>query len=409
MLGLLLVLAGCGHACMSEKDKLAMLNAIPDQPRFMAFVLRSYTGSRQHLLIAAREMLTASALNGETKKSGATAEIHQMKAAGQLREHALGAVSFKNAISIQQAMEIATGVEHRLADPKKPGARETVRIDLIWVQGVKMKASGLELPSPEIAGNSHVAYYFEESIHSMGLEAFPDKAERDHMARTIRNAPDVQESGWGMNFDLHESLGFYRKPDHNEWRDFAPDKAEILAIAGCAVGAAVIECVRARGTVEKTVEPAIAKEIEEGLATEHPERWSTSAMNENSFGIDRGWAAVEERRKIEMAKVILIDIAVNPGVSDEALVMRWASEVQSTARQNWLRLGHVVVFALEQGRIRGAILGEESEKPVPATELLGARVKYDPENGIGSPQRGIASYVVCLLTGQLFNQPSGGQ
>jgi hypothetical protein len=70
VLGLLLVLAGCGHSCMSEKDKLAMLNAIPDKPRFMAFVLRSYTGSRQHLLIAAREMLTASALDGDPKKSG---------------------------------------------------------------------------------------------------------------------------------------------------------------------------------------------------------------------------------------------------------------------------------------------------------------------------------------------------
>ncbi|HEY5285366.1 MAG TPA: hypothetical protein VIM14_21410, partial [Polyangia bacterium] len=89
VLGLLLVLAGCGHACMSEKDKRALLNAIPDKPRFMAFVLRSYTGSRQHLLIAAREMLTASPLDGEPKKSGATFEVHQMKASDQLREHVL--------------------------------------------------------------------------------------------------------------------------------------------------------------------------------------------------------------------------------------------------------------------------------------------------------------------------------
>jgi hypothetical protein len=238
----------------------------------------------------------------------------------------------------------------------------------------------------------------------MGLEAFPDKGERDHMVKMIKNAPDVQEVGWGMRFDLQESLGFYRKPDHNEWVRSGPDKPEILAGAGCAVGAAVIERVRARSMVEKAVEPAIAKEIEDGLSTRHPERWSVAAMRENSYGIERGRAAVEERRKIELAKVVSIDISVDPRASDEALVMRWASEVQAVARQNWLRLGHVVVFALEPGRIRGAVLGQDSDKPVPAVELIGARVKYDPERGLNSPDRGDNYYDVSLQTGQLFDQ-----
>jgi 7,8-dihydro-6-hydroxymethylpterin-pyrophosphokinase len=390
---------------MSEKDKLAMLNAIPDKPRFMVFVLRSYTGSRQHLLIAAREMLTASALDGDPKKSGATFEVHQMKAAGQLPEHALGAVSFKNALSIQQALDIAASVERKLEDPKKPGARETVRIDLIWVQGVKMKTPGLELPSPEIAGNGYLAFYFEESIHSMGLEAFPDKGERDHMVKTIKNAPDIQEGGWAMRFNLKESLAFYRKPDHNEWTDSGPDKAEILAITGCAVGAAVIERVRARGTVEKPVDPSVAKEMTEV----DPQSWSEAADRENHYGVERGTTAVEERRRIALSKVLSIDIAVDPKAKDEALVTRWASEVQSVTRQNWLRLGHVVIFALEPGRIRGAILGQESDKPVPGVELLGARVKYDPERGLNSPDRGDNYYDVYLKTGQLFDQGSGDQ
>jgi hypothetical protein len=388
---------------MSEKDKLAMLNAIPDKPRFMVFVLRSYTGSRRHLLIAAREMLTASALGGDPKKRGATIKVRQMKAAGQLREHAIGAVSFQNAVSIQQALDIAAGVERKLEDPKKPGARETVRIDLIWVQGVKMKTPGLELPSPEIAGNSYLAYYFEESVHSRGIEAFPDKSERDHMVKTIKNAPEIQEGGWGMIFDLQESLAFYRKPDHNEWACSGPDKAEILASAGCAVGAAVIERVRARGVVEKPVDPAVAKEIEREIE-DSSYRTSHAATMENSDSIERGWAAVEERRKIGLAKVAPIDIAVDPRASDEALVMRWASEVQSVARQNWLRLGHVVVFDLEPGRIRGAVFGQESDRPVPAVELLGARVKYDPDRGLNSPDRGDNYYDVSLQTGQLFDQ-----
>lgn len=158
VLGLLLFLVGCGHACMSEKDKRAMLDAIPDKPRFMAFVLRSYTGSRQHLLIAARRLLAESVLGGDPKKQDWSGKVSQLKASQKLREHVIGAASFQNAVSIQQALDIATEVEHKLEDPQKPGARETVRIDLVWVQGVKMKMPELELPSPEIAGNSSLAY-----------------------------------------------------------------------------------------------------------------------------------------------------------------------------------------------------------------------------------------------------------
>ncbi len=384
---------------MSEKDKLAMLNAIPDKPRFMAFVLRSYTGSRQHLLIAAREMLTASALGGDPKKRGATIKVHQMKPAGQLREHAIGAVSFQNTVSIQQALDIAASVERKLEDPKKPGARETVRVDLIWVQGVKMKAPGLELPSPEIAGNKNLALDFEESVHSMGFEAFPDKGDRNHMAKLVENAPEIQEEGWGMIFDLEDSLGFYRKPDHNEWTAAGPDKAEILASSGCAVGAAVIERIHAQGAVEKPVDPAIAKEIE----VTNPRRWSLPADRENHFGIQRGRVAVEERRKIDLVQVIPIDVAVNPRSTDEALVMLWTSEVQSAARQKLLQLGQVVVFALEPDRIRGAILGRGSDKPIPGVELLGASMNFDPARGLGSPVRGSNYYDFHLSTGQLFD------
>jgi hypothetical protein len=169
------------------------------------------------------------------------------------------------------------------------------------------------------------------------------------------------------------------------------------------VGAAVIERERARGTVEKPVDPAIAEEIAREIE-DRSYRTSEAATIENSDSIERGWAAVEEQRKIELAKAIPIDIAVDPRASNETLVMRWASEVQSVARQNWIRLGHVVIFALETDRIRGAVLGKESDKPVPGVELLGARVKYDPERGLNSPDRGDNYYDVYLKTGKLFDQ-----
>jgi hypothetical protein len=127
-------------------------------------------------------------------------------------------------------------------------------------------------------------------------------------------------------------------------------------------------------------------------------------MEENSFAIERGRIAVQERQKIPLSKVIPIDLSVDPKAKDEALVMRWASEVQSVARQSWLKLGQAVVNAVEPGRIRGAILGQESDQPIPGVELLGARVNFDPERGLNSPQRGANYYDVYLLTGLLFDQ-----
>jgi hypothetical protein len=161
----------------------------------------------------------------------------------------------------------------------------------------------------------------------------------------------------------------------------------------------VIERERSRGTVEEPVDPKVAKE----MTDVDPQEWSEAADRENHYSIKRGWMAIEERRKIQMVKVIPIDIAVDPGASNEALVMRWASELQSVTRQNWLRLGHVVIFALEPGRIRGAVLGQESDKPVPGVELLGARVNYDPNRGLNSPDRGDNYYDIYLHTGQLFD------
>ncbi len=207
-----------------------------------------------------------------------------------------------------------------------------------------------------------------------------------------------------MEFDLKESLGFYRKPDFNEWVAAGPDKAEILASAGCAVGAAVIERVRAGGAAEKPVDPDVAKEIEVGLAERHAERWSVAAMTENSYGVQRGLAAVEEQSLIPLVKEIPMDISVDPKGPDEALVMRWSSEVQSTARQNWLRLGQVVVYAVEAGWVRGALLGEASDRPIPGVELSGAKANYDPNRGRKSLKPGVNYYDYRLSTGQLFNQ-----
>ena len=127
-------------------------------------------------------------------------------------------------------------------------------------------------------------------------------------------------------------------------------------------------------------------------------------MEENSYGVELGWAAIEEQRKIELTRLAPVDVPVGSGLDDNDLMMRWASEVQAASREQSLRLGQVVVFAVEPNRIRGAVLGKESDSPIPGVRILGARVKFDSDWGVGGRQEGLARYSFFLSTGLLFDQ-----
>lgn len=379
LMALLGMALGCRGACMSEKAKMEMLTAVPEKPRYIAFILRSYSGSRQHLLVAANELLDASRLGGDPKKRGGGG-LRVMEAKGNLREHYLGALRYKTNVSIQQALDIARAVEKKLEDPREPGARETVRVDLAWVQGVTLTVPGkITLPSPELDSDGGVAWMFEDAIRHVVLEVFGSRGEAQAFLEKSGRLPEIQETKREIRFSMMKSLGMYRKVGHREWVARGPNLAEVLAGIGCAVATAPIEARRTSSEGEMPLDPKLAKLVEE----QNSDLWSHETLMENSYGVERGRDALNERRKIRFAESVDLEVAVLPATKEDRLMLRWASEVQALAREKQFRVGHVAVVAQEPGRIRGVLFGERSERPVPGVEILGARFREYPEEPEG--------------------------
>jgi hypothetical protein len=395
-MALIAMAVGCRGACMSEKAKMELLKAVPDQPRYMSFLMRSYTGSRQHLLVAARELLALSPVGGGDPEEQRWSNLYIMKAREPLREHLMGVFSVRNQISIEQAVATAKEVETRLADPKSPGARETVAIELLWVENVVLKLPDLTLPSPEIDGNVAVAFQFEESLHAVATRIFPDKSDQRAMRSAMERAPTVQDHYGNMDFELKDSLGLDRKVGHNEWSGFAPDRSELLAVAGMAVGIAVIERLQAREAPEEPVDPELVRELEGD-----PTNWSEKADMFNHRTVVRGRGAVNEQLKIKPRFLLPVAVKVDKNASEETLFMRWMSEVQSTSREKQLRVGLAIVTAAGENWVRGAILGEPATGSLPGIELLGVRLDSDPSSTL-------AARDLRVKTGELFGQPPVG-
>lgn len=380
-----------------------MLNAEPAHPRYMALLLRSYTGSRQQLLVAARRLLEASPLVGDPSRNGASSEVSLLRAGGDWPECVAASLSFRNSLSVERALGIAAEVERQLADPKKPGARATVRIDLIWVQGVELKTPSLELPSPELFKNQVFGSLMEESLQKWGLEAFPEQGPRERMIKAMHSAPFPQADGWHRPYSFEQCLQLNRKPDQQDWMAYEPGRAEALAVAGFAVGVALRERLDAHEHAFAPVDPVVAEEVERGLQSETVVVWSPKAQEEVDFVIERGRTMVEATDRRGPAVMMPVSIQFADGTPEDRRALRWASEVQFVARQNKLRIGQVVVLADEPTGVRGMVLGAPVEVPPPGVQLIDARLTYVPDPCPACAESGARQWTLRLMAGELFD------
>jgi hypothetical protein len=399
-LGLLLV--GCGHTCKGDKDCRMTLNAEPAHARTMAFLLRSYTGSRQQLLVAARRLLEASPLVGDPSRNGASSEVSLVRKSGKWPECLVASLSFRNSLSIERVLEIATQVERQLADPQKPGARETVRIDLVWVEGVAFKSPSLELPSPELFENGVFGSFMEESLQKWGLEAFPEQGPRERMIKALHAAPFPQADGWHRPFSFEQCLQLARKPEQQLWMGFESGRAEALAVAGFAAGVALAERLDAQEHAFAPVDPVVAKEVEHGLNSAAAVVWSPKAQEEVDFTIKRGRTLIEAADRSGPAVVFPVSVQFAGGATDDQRVLRWVSEVQLVARQHHLYVGQVVVLADEPTVVRGLVLGNPVGGPWPGVQLIDAGLTYVPDPCPACAESGARLWHLRLVTGDLF-------
>lgn len=381
-----------------------MLNAEPAQPRYMAFLLRSYTGSRQQLLVAARRLLEASPLRGDGSRVNNSGAVWLMRRTEQSPEHVAAAVSFRNSVSVTQALGIARAVERQLEDPKKPGTRETVRIDLLWVQDVEAKTPTLELPHPDLFKTLSVAFLFERALHERGNEAFPNERQRDRMAAALQSAPDTQKTGWNRPLWLDESLGFYRTAHGQTWFTEEPGRAEALSMAGFSVGTALRERVDADENRVGLVDPQLGDELDRMVLSGKSPNLSAEADAEWSFGIKRGQAAAATLDSLPMNVLVPVSVDLPQDMPDSKRAFRWAAEVQSACREHNVQMSQVVVVADEPTNVRGYVLGQLLTGMPPGVQLLDTELSYVPDTYPEAiPTYGESVWHLRIMTGALFH------
>lgn len=367
------------------------LTAVPDSARHMVFLLRAYTGSRRHLMVVARDLLAQSALGVGTDHRSQSNALHNMLPSPSRPGHLLAATSLRTRASVRQSLDAARKVEASLQDGH-PGARPTISVDLLWMEGVSLDLPGLKLPAAEIAGDSHIALAFGQALSQWGKEAIPDDGERTRLAQQIEDAPEVQESSWGEPFTIAQPW-MVRKPEGFTWVVFGRDLAELLAEAGNAVAVARMERARPGAASLPPIDDKLAHELD----TMESNEWSEKASRENWKVGDRVKESMEAVQALGLGATARVSLDVPVPLDMNALALRWVREVQEAARKESIVPAMVLVTAVEATQVRGIVLGAKLKEPVPPVEIRGVTLR-------GGTDQDAGRFTARVTTGGLFHE-----
>ena len=162
-----------------------MLTDQPEKPRSVVFGLRSYSGSRTSFLLTAEALLKTSPGLKLIKESSIEVYGPEGSTPGYLAASILG----QSRLSVQELVALGQRVEDRLADPKAPKARSSLRLELLWVEGVELKAPGIELPHPELFTRSWAVGTFTRAAE----EAVRTKDESRRLLNALQSVQGPHE------------------------------------------------------------------------------------------------------------------------------------------------------------------------------------------------------------------------
>ena len=313
-----------------------MLTDTPDKPRGAVFGLRSYGGSRTAFLLTAETLFKQAP--GVKLTGDSTIEIYAPE--GSTPGYMAASILCESQLSIDDLVKLAHGVEERLADPEHPGARQTLRVDLMWVAGVDLKTSQLELPSPELFTKSWAIGTFMRAAE----QAVPTRAESARLLNAFEKVSGPHEVG-GVPL-LPPELSLDRplpsQPPQDLWKVQGNDWPDGLAAAAYALG--VIALDRAQGKPENPYALLDAKNAAKGIRSE---------------------------------RIVPVEASAAGAATDSELARAWLLAVDEALRANELRLATAVIFQASDGRMRGALIGAPAGK-LPELPLPGVRADRDP-------------------------------
>lgn len=225
----LVILAGLASTSFSM-SKVVMnsdLRSASPQPRHLAIVARSWSGSPQSFVAAAQDLLRGGGLQA------AGADILWFQQPGTAGAYYVaGAMSFTSTSSVEQIVALMKDVEARLngGHPGQEGG--TLLLELQWVEGVTASTPALTLPSPNILrkpwGLSAFVTSSEEPFGKSCAAGREPHAFCTQVAKDFQHlkTPQVYESGQDVWIGGEIEAGTLRI-----WGRAHGDEAETLAVA----------------------------------------------------------------------------------------------------------------------------------------------------------------------------------
>ena len=313
-----------------------MLSQPPESPRRLVIGLRSFAGSRVAFLEAAAQILKSSPSLKLVR--GSTIEVYA--AQGTSPGYLAMAMLMESSLSVANLMGLVAAAEERLADPLHPGARQTLRAELMWVEGVEIKTPEIELPNPALFRESWAIGTFVEA----GEQAVTSKIEAARFLYALKHVPPPFEI-----YQLPPALPdptLRRLPDRDVWSPTGYEWMDGLADAGRVLAYAQTDLESGKRDMNRLA------------AADIP---------------DRLYGSIDEQRA---DRVVLVGTPA-PAADDTSVATAWVHELQRRLIETSTRLSIPVVFSVDGGKIRGLAVGCAGTPPS-AVRVLTIKAVADP-------------------------------
>ncbi len=299
--------------------------------------MRSYSGSRTSFLLTAEALLKASPGLKLIKESSIEVYGPEGSTPGYLVASILG----QSRLSVKELVALGQSVEERLADPMAPKARSSLRLELLWVEGVELKAPGIELPHPELFTRSWAVGTFTRAAE----EAVPTKAESRRLLKALQSVQGPHEIDEVPFLAPEVELRREREPGSpatDVWTVQGTDWPDGLAAAAFVLGAIVHE-------------------------REDPRPFWDPAD-----------AARNTANAVRSEGLVRVEVPFEVDASDSQVMRRWLAAVSDAVRASKMRLASAVLFEAEGDRLRGAVVGERLREPLEPVRLLAVSADRNP-------------------------------
>jgi 7,8-dihydro-6-hydroxymethylpterin-pyrophosphokinase len=266
-------------------------------------------------------------LNGEST-------IQEFGAVGAVPGYLSASLLCVSTLSVQNLLGLAKGVEERIGDPQKPGARQTIRIDLMWVEGVEVKTPDLELPNPMLDHESWAIGTFVEAAE----EAVTNRWQIRRFYKALQTVPPPHEISGGPFVMPEPTLERDRAGDTwivlgRDWPDALASSAELLGRA---------------------------------LADQDNPDTPRNKMS-SDWDVDVTRVALE---RAPSSDVTPVDVPLAAGEADADQVRSWMTAVGAALAAAPITMSVPVVFAADGASVRGAIVGGGAKAPRPPPAIL---------------------------------------